>query len=157
IYYDQLIQDHTKSKFLQTALLKSIDSKVRNYLGPQYDGTGLEDAKKQIKQALNEFPEKSPENEQKLYRTLDLIREEEAKRAYEFAEHYLWTRNIAGAEYYFGMIPVKWPKSPYADKAKEKLALLAKMPRKETLPSQIMTRPGAADPFGSGIGSANPG
>jgi outer membrane protein assembly factor BamD (BamD/ComL family) len=158
VYYDQSLAFYgKKGKQVERAQLLSIDSKMKNYLGPNYDGSGLEQAKVLIKQSLDNFPERNPATAEKLYRTLDQIREEEAKRAYTTAEHYLWTGHLAGAEYYFGEIPVKWPKSPYAPKAKEQLAKIAKMPRKETLPSKIMTRPGASDPYASGVSSANPG
>src|SRR5262249_16595134 len=123
----------------------------------EYDGTGLEEAKVSIRRAMEMFPERQASTSDTLFHTLDLIREEEAKRAFERGEHYLWTGHLSGAEYYFGMVPARWPQSPYAAKAKEKLATIAKMPRKQTLPSKIMGRPGAMDPFAGGMTAANPG
>jgi TolA-binding protein len=158
-HYDALINDpdQAKSPFIQRAQMQSIDAKMKGYLGPEYDATGLEEAKSTVRRTLDQFPERKASTTESLFHTLDIIREEEAKRAYEYGDHYLWTGHLAGAEYYFGMIPARWPKSPYATKAKDKLAKIAKMPRKQTEPSKIMARPGAIDPYANGISAANPG
>ena len=70
-----------------------------------------------------------------------------AERAYKIGEHYLWTGKVQAAEYSFGEIPIKWPKSPLAARAKDQLAKIATMPRKETKASRIMTQPGGSDPY----------
>ncbi len=158
-HYDQLTSDpaFVKSPFIQRAQLASIDSKIKGYLGPEYDATGLEEAKVSIRRTMELFPERQASTTDTLFHTLDVIREEEVKRAFEYGEHYFWTRHLSGAEYYFGMIPARWPQSPYAAKAKKKLAIIAKMPRKQTLPSRMMGRPGAADPYANGMTAGNPG
>ncbi len=146
-YYDQLVTDHPKSPFLERALHSSIEAKVKSYLGPDYDGAGLEQAKEQIKQYMTLFPMQDPETSESLYKTLDLIADQDAERTFRQAEHYLWTGHVASAEYYFGEVPVKWPNSEWAKKAKEQLAVIQTMPRKKTLPSRIMTLPGSTDPL----------
>jgi TolA-binding protein len=149
LYYDQLIAEHPKSPFLQRAQRASIDSKIKGYIGPDYDGAGLEQARDQAIQTMALFPERQAQAGEKgsLEHTLDLINEQMAERAYQRGEHYLWTGKVASAEYCFGEIPVKWPKSPYAKRAKEQLAKIASMPRKETKASQIMALPGSTDPL----------
>jgi outer membrane protein assembly factor BamD (BamD/ComL family) len=157
LYYDQLITDHPKSPFLQKAQLAAIDSKLKAYLGPDYDGTGLEQARDQAIQTMAMFPERQVSDNDSLEHTLDVINEQMAERAYHTGEHYLWTGKVASAEYCFGEIPVKWPKSPYAKKAKEKLAKIASMPRKETKASQIMAMPGSTDPLTGSTGVSSGG
>jgi outer membrane protein assembly factor BamD (BamD/ComL family) len=156
IYYDELVNSHRKSRFARQALLRSIDAKIKGYLGPDYDASGLEQARVQIKQALDAYPEIQDGTAEKLYKTLDQITAQEAEHAYKVGEHYLWTGYVTAAEYAFGEIPVKWPNSPFAPKAKEQLAKISKMPRKEILPSKIMGRPGAGDPYAGGISPSNP-
>ena len=95
------------------------------------------------------FPDRPAGNE-KLYHTLDLINDQEAERTYVIGDYYRRTGKVASAEFYFGKIRQRWPKSPWAAKAKTQLAVLAKMPRKQSLPSKIMTQPGGLDPFVSG-------
>lgn len=159
LFYDQLITQHPKSPFLQRAQLASIDSKLKGYLGPDYDGSGLDQARDQTIQSMAMFPERQAQagESPSLERTLDIINEQMAERAYHIAEHYLWTGKVTSAEYCFGEIPVKWPKSPYAAKAKEQLTKIASMPRKETKASRIMALPGSTDPLtgSTGVSSGN--
>ncbi len=156
IHYDQLITDHPKSPYLQKAQLAAIDARIKGYLGPEYDGSGLEKARELIKQTMVTFPDRQAGNE-KLYHTLDLINDQQAERTYVIADYYKRTGKVPSAEFYFGMIRHKWPNSPWAAKAKTDLAALAKMPRKPSLPSKIMTQPGAISPFsGSGQGGQGP-
>lgn len=146
IYYDQLISDHPKSPFLQKAQLAAIDARMKGYLGPEYDGEGLEQARELVKRTMSTFPDQ-PANYEKLYHTLDLINDQDAERTYKVGAYYKKIGKVASAEFYLGKIPQRWPNSPWAVKAKTDLADLAKMPRKETLPSKMILQPGASDPY----------
>lgn len=146
IYYDEMIQSHPKSPFLQKAYLGAIDARMKGYLGPAYDGEGLEQARNLVRQTLAAFPEDEA-NTEHLYHTLDLINDQDAERTYNMGAYYKKIGKVTSAEFYFGKIPQRWPNSPWSVKAKEDLAQLAKMPRKATLPSKILTQPGATDPY----------
>ncbi len=168
VFYDQLLADHTKSPLRERAQLSSIDAKIKGYIGPEYDVTGLDSARETIKRTMAEFPERQGTNEQ-LYHTLDLINDQAAEREYTTGMYYIRAMKPASAEYQFGLVVAKWPKSKWAELAKVQLQKTAKMPRKASLPSKIMTLPGAPDPQGSmgsggapsggmgGIGSAGSG
>jgi len=151
LYYDQLVTDHPKSKHLQKAQLASIDSKLKSYMGPEYDGQGLDGAKDMIRQTMTAFPERQAGND-KLYHSLDIINDQYAERAYTTAMWYKKTGKVISAEYYFSMVSAKWPKTEWATKSKAELGQLAKLPRKESVPIKTMTTPGASDPFGTGGG-----
>ena len=154
IHYDQLIASFPKSKLVQPAQVASVDAKMKAYLGPDYDGTGLEQARETLKQSMEQFPEQLASHSDEMYKKLDHINEQDAERTYKIGEHYLWTGHINSAEYYFGEIPVRWPKSGWSKKAKVQLAKIAKMPRQEAKASKIMTTPGGTDPLtGNGGGS----
>lgn len=154
-YFDQLNTDPdlAKSPLLQKALLGSIDSKLKGYIGPEYDVTGLEQARESALRTMQLFPERqmSTDGNSDLHKTLDLIADQEAERAYSVGSYYRRAGRVISAEYYFGMIVHKWPKSEWAAKAREQLTELAKMPRKQSRPSTIMVRPGS-DPFSSAGG-----
>ena len=156
IYYDQLIASHPKSPFVQKAQLASIDARLKAYLGPEYDGSGLEKAREMVKQTMTSFPDRQASYEN-LYHTLDIINDQEAERTFQVGEYYKRTGKVTSAEFYFGKIPQRWPGSPWAVKAKTELAQLAKMPRKPTVPSKIMSQPGAGDPYYSGGGMGGMG
>jgi outer membrane protein assembly factor BamD (BamD/ComL family) len=153
IHYDQLTTDHPKSPYLQGAQLAAIDMRIKGYLGPEYDGSGLEKARELIKQTMATFPDRPAGNE-KLYHTLDVINDQEAERTYSEAEYYRRAGYLTSAEYYYSKVRQRWPNSPWATKAKTQLAAIAKMPRKKSWVSKIMTQPGSIDSFNSGQGVA---
>jgi TolA-binding protein len=160
--YKDFIANYPKSRFLRRAQLACIDANMKAYQGPEYDGSGLDEAKKTIEQTRILFPEQQASTEDKLVKALDVIIDQNAARAFTTGQYYKSAGNVDGAEYYFAMVPRRWPKSPWAKKAKAELAVLAKTPRRKQFgPSKIMTLPGTQDPSNSaaGIGSntmANP-
>ena len=98
-----------------------------------------------VKQTMSTFPDRQASYE-KLYHTLDVINDQEAERTFKVGEYYKRTGKVASAEFYFGKIPQRWPGSPWAVKAKTELAQLAKMPRKPSVPSKIMSRRAPSTP-----------
>ena len=146
LYYDQLVNDHMKSPFLQKAQLAAIDARIKGYMGPEYDGAGLEKARELIKQTMSSFPDRQASYDN-LYHTLDVINDQEAERTFKVGDYYKRTGKVTSAEFYFGKIPQRWPNSPWAVKAKTELAQLAKLPRKASMPSKIMSSPGSTDPY----------
>lgn len=154
-HYDELLTSYAKSPLVEQAQLGSIEAKLKGYMGPQYDGEGLEKAKVLIKQTLTAFPNKPPEVRDKLYHDLDLIADQQAERDFLTGEFYKTTGFPGGAEFYFGKVQARWPKSAWAEKAKVEMATLAKAPRKKITPSKILTLPGAPDPnaMGNSMGS----
>ena len=156
LYYDQLISDHPKSPFLQRAQLASIDARMKGYIGPEYDGSGLDRAKDLVKQTMTTFADRPAGNE-KLYHTLDVINDSEAERDYVRAAYYKRAGYPASAEFYFAKVTQRYPKSPWAVKAKTELASIAKVPRVRHDPSKIMTVPGSSDPMLGGSGASGAG
>jgi hypothetical protein len=148
MYYEQFVDEYggKKSPHLQYAQLSAIDARMKGYLGPDYDASGLEKARTLVGKTMNTFPERQASFE-KLYLTLDHINEAEAEKTFTIGMYYKRTKKVASAEYYLGKIPQRWPNSPWAVTAKTELAELAKMPRKPTKPSKIIIPPGASDPF----------
>ncbi|HWE37232.1 MAG TPA: tetratricopeptide repeat protein [Isosphaeraceae bacterium] len=154
--YKDFIANYPKSRFLRRAQLACIDANMKAYLGPEYDGSGLEQAKQTIEQTRILFPEQQASTEDRLVKVLDVITDENAARAFTTGQFYKSAGNVQGAEYYFAMVPRRWPKSSWAKKAKAELVVLAKTPRGKMFgPSKIMTLPGMQDPSNSnaGIGS----
>ena len=120
---------------------------MKGYLGPEYDGTGLEKARELIKQTMATFPDRPAGNE-KLYHTLDLINDQEAERTFVVGDYYKRTGKVTSAEFYFGKIPQRWPKSPWAAKAKTELAV-ARQDAPQALDAQQDhdLSPAPTDPF----------
>lgn len=156
VHYDQLIESHPKSPFVREAQIQGIDARIKDYRGPDYDRSGLEEARKLVRQTMVSFPEQA-ENRDKLLKTLDLINDQDAEHTYRTGDYYLRTGKVISAEHEFGKVIQLWPDSPWAEKARPQLAKLAKMPRKTTLPSKILTQPGSADPYTGGGGGGGSG
>ena len=151
IYYEQFMSEYTKSPYLQKVQHAAIDARLRGYLGPEYDASGLEKARDLVRKTLATFPEQEASYEG-LYHTIDVINNAEAEKTFLTGAYYKRVKKVASAEYYFGKIPQRWPGSPWAAKAKVELAQLAKMPRTPSKPSKIMIPPGSTNPFGNGGG-----
>jgi outer membrane protein assembly factor BamD (BamD/ComL family) len=148
LYFDQFATEYPKSPLLQQAQHGAIDARLKGYLGPEYDASGLAKAREGIRKTLKTFPERQASFEG-LYHTLDVINAQEAEKIYTVAMYYKRIGQVASAEYYLGKILHRWPETEWAHKAKVELAKLAKMPRTPSKPSKIIIPPGAIDPFGS--------
>ena len=85
---------------------------------------------------------------------LDLITDQEAERAFLVGDYYRRTGKAMAAEFYLGKVIQKYPNSTWAEKSRTMMVDVAKMPRKFTAPSQIMTQPGAADQMSINRGSS---
>lgn len=156
IYYDQLITDHPKSPMLQKAQLEAIDARMKGYLGPEFDGTALEEARNLVRQTMATFPDRPAGNED-LYHTIDLINDQDAERNYRTGMFYRKLGKVPAAEYYLGKVARRWPKTEWGVSARKELVTLAKMPRTESLPSKILTPPGAPDPTAGAAGGGGMG
>lgn len=153
IYYDQFLTDFPKSPMYREAQEKSILSKVNSYIGPEYDAQQLEKARELIQRTLAAYPDRPRDEQKRLYHLLDLITDQEAERAYLTGDYYRRTGKAMAAEFYLGKVIAKYPNSTWAEKSREQMELVAKMPRKFTAPSKIMSQPGAPDPMSMSRGS----
>jgi outer membrane protein assembly factor BamD (BamD/ComL family) len=152
-YYDQLISAHPRSHLVYDAYLKTIDAKMKSYVGPKYDATGLDKAKDQIHQVMTLYPEHHAENGEKLSHMLDLIDDQVAEMTFRQGEFYKQTGFPGAAELCYGELKTRWPNSPWTKLAGERMEEIARMPRKKVEPSKIMARPGSTDPFAGGMTS----
>ncbi|GIW89008.1 MAG: hypothetical protein KatS3mg108_3332 [Isosphaeraceae bacterium] len=145
--YDELIQEYPKSPLLQTAYLRTIDAKLKAYMGPSYDVSGLDAARDQIHQAMTLFPERTASTTDALSHALDLIEDQQAEILFRRGEFYRQTGYPGAAELCYGEVRTRWPRSPWASRSSQRLEEIARKPRKTVEPSKIMTPPGAADPL----------
>ena len=79
MYYDQFIAEYPKSPFLQKVQHAAIDARLKAYLGPEYDASGLEKARELVQKTMKTFPEQQASYEG-LYHTLDVINNAEAEK-----------------------------------------------------------------------------
>jgi outer membrane protein assembly factor BamD (BamD/ComL family) len=156
VFYDQLLTEYPKSEYRERAQRSTIDAKMKGYIGPEYDFTALEQARETIRKTTAEFPDRHVSTDG-LSHTLDLISDQEAEKEFTNGLYYIRARKPISAEYQFGLVMAKWPKSKWAAEARKEIAMVAKMPRKASVPSKIMTAPGAGDPSTMGGMGGNTG
>ena len=76
-----------RARFLQKVQHAAIDARMKGYLGPEYDASGLEKARELVKKTMNTFPERQASFEG-LYHTLDVINDAEAEKTFKTATYY---------------------------------------------------------------------
>jgi TolA-binding protein len=151
LYYDQFLTEYPKSPLVPRVQLAAIDARVKGYLGPDYDDSGLNKVRELARKAMDETAGVQQASVEGLYHTLDLINDAQAEKRFKTGMYYKKVGKVASAEFYLGQIPRRWPNSEWAVKAKHELAILAKMPRTPSKPSKIMVPPGSSG-FGGGGG-----
>ena len=111
------------------------------YIGPEYDFSGLAEARETVERTMQLFPEQlTSTDDDDLYHKLDLIERPGAERDFAYGQYFKSAGYVTSAEYYFGMIVQKWPKSPWAEQGQGRAGRArSKMPRKHAGPSTIMT------------------
>ena len=118
------------SEHFFVAHLLGIRCKLEVYAGPAYSGLMLEEAEKLVKQTRERFPNKLQEKE-----TADLLARAAAEVAFRRSEH-LFERaryrekrkEFRAASEYYQRILDDYPKTPLADKARERLQTTAALP-----------------------------
>ncbi len=80
------MQEYRKSPYLHDVQLAAIDARIKGYMGPEYDASGLEKARKIIRKTMDDFHEQQVS--EGLYHTLDVINEAEAEKTYLQGAYY---------------------------------------------------------------------
>ncbi|RLS25614.1 MAG: outer membrane protein assembly factor BamD [Planctomycetota bacterium] len=154
VFYDQFLSDFPKSPMFREAQEKAILAKVNSYVGPEYDSQNLDKARELIQQTIASYPTRPRDEQKRLYHMLDLITDQEAERAFMVGDYYRRTGKAMAAEFYLGKVIQKYPNSSWAEESRTLMVDVAKMPRKFTAPSKIMSQPGAADAMSLNRGSS---
>ena len=155
-YYDQLITDHPKSPFLQRCPARQHRRADEGLHRPRVRRRpAWRRPASMIKQTMATFPERPDEQREALSHPRPDQRPGGRTDLSRSATTTSGSARSPRPSSTSARSDTRWPKSEWAAKAKTDLASLAKMPRKESLPSKIMTAPGSVDPFSSGAGGGN--
>jgi outer membrane assembly lipoprotein YfiO len=121
-YYNLLRREHPSSEHQYEAHVLGIQSKIRRYQGPEYDGIPLEEARDLIDQTARQFPNMSNEDRQRLARMRWQVMTGLAQREFTLAKYYERKGYYGAARTYHERILEDYAQTPFADKAKERLA-----------------------------------
>jgi outer membrane protein assembly factor BamD (BamD/ComL family) len=121
-YFNELRTHYSKSDYCEAAYVLGAHASLMSYLGSDYDGKQLEEARKLTQSALRLYPN-SPQRA-KLERDLKNIDVEFIQRDWRRAEFYLKRREYKSAAIYCEDLINKHPESEQAAKAREVLLKL---------------------------------
>lgn len=133
-FLTDLRETFTDSEHLFVAHLLGINVKMQTYRGPKYSGLALEDAEKLVKQTRQRFPDKLRDNEddsaKRLEDSASKIAFLQAERLRYRAEYREKRKEYGAASYYYNLLLTKYPDTPHAANARERLAATEKKPRR---------------------------
>jgi outer membrane protein assembly factor BamD (BamD/ComL family) len=120
-FYGLLRSEYPDSDFLLQAHLLGLQSKLRAYQGPGYEGSILEEAEVLADQVLVQFPDQlGREEEDRLMKTRAEVAAQQALRHWQRAEFYAKGKHYSSARIYYALIARDYPKTQLADQAREK-------------------------------------
>lgn len=122
IYFNEIRSQYPNSEFAQAAYVLGAHASLKSYLGANYDGKQLEEARKLTDSATRLYPE-IPQRA-KLDGDLKKIKAERIEREWKRVEYYLKRREKESAAIYCEYIVETYPESPQAEKARETLLKL---------------------------------
>ena len=127
--YSLLRREYPRSEFQFEAHLLGLQSKMRKYQGPDYDGTPLEEAEKLIVQLRRNFAgQLSADERERLKTTSADLNRMVATRDMRMAQYYDGTKYYGAARGYYAEVINKYPDSELAQQARDRLAELGGEP-----------------------------
>ncbi len=129
-FLTDLRETFSDSEHLFLAHLMGINVKLQNYRGPKYSGLVLEEAETLTRQTRERFPEKLLEKDygQRVERAAAEIAFLQAERLRYRAEYREKRKEFGSARFYYQLLLQKFPDTPHADTARERLAVIDTYP-----------------------------
>jgi outer membrane protein assembly factor BamD (BamD/ComL family) len=122
-YFTQLIELHPNSPLCDKAVELGIICKHLGTGGADYDGRKVAEARLLIDKALRSYPKLANDPEKRKFLSNQLIccTMQQAEKDYRMAEFYRRTRHPCSAYFYYEIVRRRYPGTPFADQATEKM------------------------------------
>jgi outer membrane protein assembly factor BamD (BamD/ComL family) len=129
-FLTDLRETFSDSEHLFLAHLLGINVKLETYRGPKYSGLVLEEAEKLVKQTRQRFPDKLSQKDygERLEKAASQIAFLQAERLRYRAEYREKRREYGAARYYYNLLLQRFPDTPHADTARDRLAATESYP-----------------------------
>lgn len=127
-HYGLLRREYPKSEHQFNAHLLGLQSKIRMYQGPAYDGTVLEEAEKLARQLLTQFPDHVHQERDRIKKMQAEIAAQQALRSWSRAEYYARGKHYGAARHYYEKVARQFPETKLAQQARSQLASLEGRP-----------------------------
>jgi TolA-binding protein len=130
-YFSQLVEMHQNSPLAPQALELAIISKHLSTGGPDYDGRKAAEARQLVHKAQDQYHELATDKKDFLERQLISINLEQAEKDYRTADFYRRTNHPGSAYFYYEIVKRRYPGTPLAEKADQRMKELETKHQKE--------------------------
>ena len=130
-YFSQLVEMHQNSPLAPQALELAIISKHMSTGGPDYDGRKAAEARELVHKAQDKYPELANGKKDFLERQLVSINMQQAEKDYRTADFYRRTNHPGSACFYYEIVKRRYPGTPLAEKADQRMKELEAKHQKE--------------------------
>jgi outer membrane protein assembly factor BamD (BamD/ComL family) len=127
-FYTDLRKTFPSSEHQFLAHYLGVQSKLRSYEGPEYSGVPLDQAEELVKQIRRQFPADYEQQRDHIDRMYAEIRFRQAEREWSTARYYEAQQAYAAAKFYYDILLDDFSDTPFAEKARERVAEIAGLP-----------------------------
>ena len=140
-FYGLLRSEYPDSDFLLQAHLLGLQSKLRAYQGPGYEGGILGEAEILADQVLVQFPDQlTAADQDRVQKARAEIAAQQALRHWQRAEFYAKGRHYTSARIYYALIARDYPQTMLAQEARQKFAAIQEVADVSDDPFPLLTR-----------------
>ena len=127
-HYDVLRDEYPDSEHQAQAHVLAVQAKLQVYQGAHYDDTPLREADEIADQALTQFRGQLGDEAPRMAEARNRIVAQQAERDWKMAQYYETKEYFGAARMYYDTILDKYPRTPHAQKARERLAQIRSEP-----------------------------
>ena len=126
--FSYLRKDYPGSEYQFRAQMLELESLLKSYKGPDYDGTALVRAEKLQKQIQMQFPSEAAENSEILVQQSSLIKNQLVQRDYEVGQFYERRGENRAAKLYYEKAKTDFNNSVFENDLTERIAVVQSLP-----------------------------
>jgi outer membrane protein assembly factor BamD (BamD/ComL family) len=127
-FYTDLRKTFPSSEHQFRAHLLGLKAKLLSYEGTDYSGAPLDEAEKLVKQIRRQFPQEAANEREYLTRAYAEVRYKKAEREWKLGQYYDRRGAYGAARFYYHILTKDFGETPFAEKAKSRLAEVADKP-----------------------------
>jgi outer membrane protein assembly factor BamD (BamD/ComL family) len=138
--FSYLRKDYPGSEYQFRSQMLELESRLKSYRGPDYDGLPLVEADKLRKQIVAQFPDQSQEHIDILNQQSSLIKNQLAQRDVQIGEFYESKGQNLAAKIYYEKAQADHADTIFENDLSERITAVASKPATPTPPAQWLTR-----------------
>lgn len=138
--FSYLRKDYPGSKYQFRSQMLELESRMKSYRGPDYDGLPLVEANDLRKQIVAQFPNEAREHLEILNQQESLITNQMAQRDVQIGEFYEAKGQNLAAKIYYEKVQADHSETIFENDISEKIATVAAKPATPAPPAQWLTK-----------------